>query len=97
MPADRRGRHGVGAWFRDRDVAAVATDNITSRCSRASATTSLPVHLLRPRRDGLTQGQNWDLEELAADCADDGVRVPAVAVPAAVRARAGPVNPVAVK
>ena len=22
---------------------------------------------------GLTQGQNWDLEALAADCADDGV------------------------
>ena len=32
-----------------------------------------PVHLLDLVEMGMTQGQNFDLEELAADCADDGV------------------------
>jgi hypothetical protein len=31
-----------------------------------------PVHLLQLRDMGLTQGQNFDLEALAAECADDG-------------------------
>ena len=31
-----------------------------------------PVHLLHLVDMGMTQGQNWNLEELAADCADDG-------------------------
>jgi kynurenine formamidase len=60
-------------WFRDRDVAAVATDNITFEvfpCEREDAL--LPVHLLHLVDMGMTQGQNWDLEQLAADCADDG-------------------------
>ena len=60
-------------WFRDHDVAAVATDNITFEvfpCEREDAL--LPVHLLHLVDMGMTQGQNWDLERLAADCADDG-------------------------
>jgi hypothetical protein len=32
----------------------------------------LPVHLLHLVDMGMTQGQNWNLEELAVDCADDG-------------------------
>ena len=32
----------------------------------------LPVHFLHLVDMGLTQGQNWDIEALAADCADDG-------------------------
>ena len=35
-------------------------------------TMPLPVHLLHLVDMGMTQGQHWDLEELAADCADDG-------------------------
>lgn len=60
-------------WFRDHDVAAVATDNITFEvfpCEREDAL--LPVHLLHLVDMGMTQGQNWNLEHLAADCADDG-------------------------
>jgi kynurenine formamidase len=60
-------------WFRDHDVAAVATDNITFEvfpCEREDAL--LPVHLLHLVDMGMTQGQNWNLEQLAADCADDG-------------------------
>jgi kynurenine formamidase len=60
-------------WFRDHDVAAVATDNITFEvfpCERDDA--FLPIHLLHLVDMGMTQGQNWNLEELGADCADDG-------------------------
>jgi kynurenine formamidase len=60
-------------WFRDHDVAAVATDNITFEvypCEREDAV--LPVHLLHLVDMGMTQGQNWNLEELAADSAQDG-------------------------
>jgi kynurenine formamidase len=60
-------------WFHARDVAAVATDNLTFEvypCERADAL--LPVHLLPLVDMGMTQGQNFDLEVLAEDCADDG-------------------------
>jgi kynurenine formamidase len=60
-------------WFHSHDVAAVATDNIIFEvypCEREDA--MLPVHLLHLVDMGMTQGQNWNLEELAADCADDG-------------------------
>jgi len=33
---------------------------------------SLGIHCLELVDMGLTQGQNWDLEELAAECAADG-------------------------
>jgi kynurenine formamidase len=61
-------------WFRSHDVAGVATDNLTFEvfpCERPDV--FLPVHLLHLRDTGLTQGQNWNLDALAADCADDGV------------------------
>jgi kynurenine formamidase len=60
-------------WFRDHDVAAVATDNLTFEvwpCLPDDA--MLPVHILHLTYMGMTQGQNWNLEDLSADCADDG-------------------------
>ena len=87
-------------WFRDHDVAAVATDNITFEvypCEREDAV--LPVHLLHLVDMGMTQGQNWDLEELAADCADDGrysFFLDASPLPF-TNAVGTPVNPVVVK
>jgi hypothetical protein len=48
---------------------------------------------------GLTQGQNWDMEALAADCADDGrydFLISASPEPVLFGAGA-PVNPVVVK
>ena len=33
---------------------------------------TLAVHMLHIRDMGLVQGQNWDLEDLAADCVADG-------------------------
>jgi kynurenine formamidase len=87
-------------WFRDRDVAAVATDNLTFEvfpCEDPAA--QLPVHLLHIVQMGLTQGQNWQLEELADDCADDGVYeflLDASPQPF-TNAVGSPVNPVALK
>jgi kynurenine formamidase len=60
-------------WLRDRDVAAVATDTLVLEvwpCEDPAVL--LPVHMIQLRDVGLLQGQNWDLEELAADCAADG-------------------------
>ena len=66
-------------WLRQRDVAAVATDTLDLRgVPRRAGRRVPPVHMLHLVDMGLTQGQNFVLDELAADCADDGVlRVPA--------------------
>jgi kynurenine formamidase len=87
-------------WFRDHDVAAVATDNVTFEvfpCERDDAL--LPVHLLHLVDMGMTQGQNWNFEALAADCADDGrytCFLDASPLPF-TNAVGAPVQPVAVK
>ena len=59
-------------WFHDYDVAAVATDNPTFEHVDFERSVPLPVHALHLVEMGMTQGQNWNLEELAADCAADG-------------------------
>lgn len=87
-------------WFRDHDVAAVATDNVTFEvypCEREDAI--LPVHLLHLVDMGMTQGQNWNLEDLSADCASDGrysFFLDASPMPL-TNAVGSPVNPVVVK
>jgi kynurenine formamidase len=87
-------------WFRDRDVAAVATDTLAFECFPGEDERVLfPVHLLHLRDMGMTQGQNFDLEDLAADCAADGTYdflLEASPIPF-VGGCGGPVNPVAVK
>jgi kynurenine formamidase len=61
-------------WFHQRDVAAVAADNFSLEVyPGVPSSMFLPVHLIHIVEMGMTQGQNWNLEELAADCADDGV------------------------
>ncbi len=60
-------------WLYEHEVAAVANDTIVFECFPGEYDDlPLPVHLLHLVEMGLTQGQNWDLEELAADCAEDG-------------------------
>jgi kynurenine formamidase len=87
-------------WFHSHEVAAVATDNLTFEvfpCERDDMV--LPVHLLHLVEMGMTQGQNWVLDDLAADCADDGVYeflLDASPQPF-TNAVGSPVNPVAVK
>ncbi len=93
---------GIAAveWFHRHDVAAVAIDNLIFEvfpCERDDI--MLPVHFLHLVDMGLTQGQNFDLEALAADCADDGRSTFLLsASPEPVVNGAGAmVNPVAVK
>jgi kynurenine formamidase len=64
---------GTIPWLRDHDVAAVATDTLTFEvypCEDPKV--FMPVHMLQLRDMGLLQGQVWNLDALAADCAADG-------------------------
>lgn len=87
-------------WFRRHDVAAVATDTLVFEVYPGEDPAVLfPVHLLHLVDMGLTQGQNFDLEELASACADDGrhtflLEASPIPFTGAVGA---PVNPVAVR
>ena len=87
-------------WFHQRDVAAVATDNLSFEVFPGEVDgLMLPVHMLHIVEMGLLQGQNFDLEALAADCADDGrYAFFLVATPEPfVGACGAPVAPVALK
>ena len=91
---------GTVPWMRRHDVAAVATDTLALEVVPCEDPAVLfPVHLLQIRDMGLTQGQNFDLEELAAHCAADGAyEMLLVANPEPVTGGAGaPTSPVAVK
>jgi kynurenine formamidase len=87
-------------WFRSHDVAAAATDTMTFEvwpCERDDML--LPVHLLHLVEMGMTQGQNFVLDALAADCAEDGrydFLLEASPLPF-TNAVGSPVNPVALK
>ena len=87
-------------WMHRHDVAAVATDTFTLEVWPGEDPSVLfPVHMIQLRDMGLTQGQNFDLEELAAHCAADGrYEMLLVANPEPVTGGAGaPTSPVAVK
>lgn len=67
---------GVGAleYFHDKGVAAVATDTLVFEVWPSEDPAALlPVHMIDLRDMGLVQGQLWQLDDLAADCAGDGV------------------------
>jgi kynurenine formamidase len=87
-------------WFRGHDVAAVATDTLVCEVYPwEDPELVMPVHLLHLVDMGMTQGQNWVLEQLAADCADDGVYeflLEASPQPF-IGAVGSPVNPIAIK
>ena len=60
-------------WLHARQVAAVATDtSAVEVIPFEDPATPLPVHMLCIRDMGLTLGEIFFLEELAADCAADG-------------------------
>jgi kynurenine formamidase len=91
---------GTIEWFRDHDVAAVATDTITFEvypCEDPAV--FMPVHMIQLRDMGLVQGQNWYLDELAADCANDAqYECLLVATPLPLTGAVGaPVAPTAIK
>ena len=87
-------------WFHAHDVAAVASDTFVFEvypCQYEDA--YLPVHVLHLVEMGMTQGQNWVLDELADDCARDGrytFLLDATPLPL-VKGLGSPLNPVALK
>jgi kynurenine formamidase len=87
-------------WFHAHDVAAVATDTYHFEVFPSERDDAvLPVHILHLVDMGLTQGQNFALEALAADCLDDGryaMYLDATPLPF-THAVSGMVAPVAVK
>jgi kynurenine formamidase len=93
---------GIGSieWLHDAEVAAVATDTLALEVWPAEDRAAiLPVHMLNLRDQGLVQGQLWALDELAEDCAADGVHeflLAATPLPL-TGAVGGPVAPTATK
>ena len=87
-------------WLHANDVAAVATDTLALEVIPGEdESVYLPVHLLHLVEMGLTQGQNFVLDELAQACAADGAYeflLDATPQPF-TRALGSPVNPVAVR
>jgi len=87
-------------WFRARDVAAVATDTMVLEVYPCEdERLYLPVHLVHLVEMGMTQGQNWFLDELADACAHDGryeFLLDATPLPF-TGALGSPVNPVALR
>lgn len=99
-----KGAPGLGRstleWLHQREVAAIALDNVTAEVQPAESEGGvLPLHGVLIRDLGLTVGEMFDLEELAADCAADGVyEFLFVAQPLRITGAVGsPINPLAIK
>lgn len=93
---------GVGAieYLHDKQVAALATDTLVFEVwPGEDPAVMLPVHMIDLRDMGLVQGQLWYLDDLAADCANDGVyEFLLAATPLPItHAVGGPVAPTATK
>ncbi|MBB4775928.1 cyclase family protein [Actinomadura livida] len=87
-------------WLHEREVAAVAADNLTVEVQQSEIDgVFLPFHLLCERDMGMMLGEYWDVTALAADCAQDGVyEFQLIAPPLSVVGAVGsPVNPIAIK
>jgi kynurenine formamidase len=87
-------------WLHARQVAAVATDtNMVEVYPLEDPQTMLPLHTVGIRDMGLTLGEMFDLEALAADCDADGVwECFFTAAPLPVTGGVGsPINPLAIK
>jgi len=63
----------VAGWCHRRDVAALAADNTAVEVLAGLGELRIPLHMLALRDMGMPLGEYWYLEELAADCAGDGV------------------------
>ncbi|MCU1456989.1 MAG: cyclase family protein [Actinomycetia bacterium] len=87
-------------WLHRHEVAAVCSDNFGIEVQPPERPEdSLPVHMVLIRDMGMTLGEIFDLEELAADCEADGVwefffSAPVLKVTNGV---GSPINPLALK
>ena len=87
-------------WLHDHEVSAVAVDNVTVEVQPAETPgATLPLHGVLIRDLGMTLGEMFDFEELASDCAADGVyEFFFVAQPLRITGAVGsPINPLAIK
>jgi kynurenine formamidase len=87
-------------WIRARDLAAVCSDTTAVEVMPCEDPSLLyPLHLLCLRDMGMTFGEMFDLDELAADCAADGCwEFLLTAPPLKVTGGIGsPINPLAIK
>jgi kynurenine formamidase len=98
------GEPGLGlaccAWLKERDVAVVASDNWAIEVLPGEIDEELlPVHMVLIRDMGMTLGEILDLEELADDCASDGVYEFLLTAPPIkfTNAVGSPINPLAIK
>jgi kynurenine formamidase len=87
-------------WLHEREIAALASDtNMVEVWPPEDPAVLFPLHALCIRDMGLTLGEMFDLEALAADCARDGVWECLFSAPP-LRVSGGvgsPLNPLAVK
>lgn len=62
-------------WLHDHDIAAIANDThvFEPYPNPGSNPYLFPTHMIELRDVGMPQGQQWDLDPLAVDCAADGV------------------------
>jgi kynurenine formamidase len=88
------------AWLRERDVAAVCSDNHAIEVYPGEVPGVLmPLHMVLIRDIGMSLGEMFDLEALAGDCAADGVWEFLFCAPVLKVSRAvgSPINPLALK
>lgn len=86
-------------WLDERRVAAVAADNSMVEAGGVMKDIMIPFHMLALTNLGIHLGEYWYLEDLAADCAEDGTyefMLVAQALPI-TGATGTPVNPLAIK
>lgn len=89
----------VARWLHEKEAAAVASDNCAVEKFPAEGPTSSPFHCIVIRDMGMMLGEIFNLERLAADCAEDGqYDFFFTGVPLPVTGGAGsPVTPIAIK
>jgi kynurenine formamidase len=100
----QEGEPGIGLacceWLSKHEVAVVCCDNMAVEVLPGEVETEiLPVHMVLLRDMGMTLGEILDFEELAADCARDGVYEFFFCGPPIKFSRAlgSPINPLAIK
>ena len=98
------GEPGIGLacaqWLHDHDVAVIASDNWAIEVVPGeNPDEMMEVHMVLIRDMGMTLGEILDLDELAEDCAADGVYEFFTAAPPIkfTRAVGSPINPLAIK
>lgn len=91
----------VAGWLKEHDISAVAADTIAVEPLTPEDPTDRvhPLHQACLIDLGLTLGEFWDLEALAADCAEDGrytflLVAPPLNLPGGL---GSPINPIAMK